>query len=611
MKVGALYNGDGECEFIVWAPLLKKVSLKIVSPEERVIPMERSASGYWRVSVKHLYPSALYFYGLGESLKKPDPASFFQPRGVNGPSEVINHRDFLWEDSEWKGLIPEEMVIYELHVGTFTPEGTFEAVIERLPELRDTGVTVLEIMPVAQFSGERNWGYDGVFPFSTHNYYGRPEAFKKLINAAHKNGFAVILDVVYNHIGIEGNCLGGFGPYFTAKYKMPWGPSVNFDDAYSDDVRNFFIENALYWLSEYHIDALRLDAVHGICDMSAVKFLEELAERVDDFSKEKNRKVYLIAESDLNDARIVRPKKAGGYGLDMVWCDDFHHALHGLLTGESAGYYADFGSVARLEKSFKEAMVFTGQYSVFRKRRHGTPHRDIASEQFVVFSQNHDQVGNRAAGERLSSLTGFEGIKLAAGTVLFSPYIPLLFMGEEYGEETPFLYFVDYSDERLADGVRAGRKKEFQSFMKGPEIDDPQSRETFVKSKLRWEDRSTGKHKLMLDFYKELIKLRKTIPAFKCRDRESINVRGMDEQRMVFVNRRYTKSEIFCIMNFNRDDVSGCFPFPAGSWEKVIDSADIRWMGPGASMPDRGFESRDFIMRGFSFALFQREVPPL
>ena len=370
MKIGAHYQATGQCEFTLWAPLAEQIDLEIIYPHRKTIPMEPCERGYWR-AVDTLPPGTRYLYKLNAAESRPDPASHFQPQGVHGPSQVVDHRQFSWEDERFKGVEPAEMIIYELHVGTFTPEGTFEAIIPRLDDLKKLGITAIELMPIAQFPGERNWGYDGVYPFAVQSSYGGPEGLKKLVNACHRKNIAVLLDVVYNHLGPEGNYLGEFGPYFTDKYRTPWGRAINFDGAYSNGVRNYFIENALYWFDRYHIDALRIDAIHGIFDMSAKHFLQELAESVEEFSVNDKRKHYLIAESDLNDAQVIRPRELGGYGIDAQWCDDFHHALHTLLTQEERGYYQDFGTVDQLVTTLKEGYVYSGQYSPYRKRNHG------------------------------------------------------------------------------------------------------------------------------------------------------------------------------------------------------------------------------------------------
>ncbi|MDI6790268.1 MAG: malto-oligosyltrehalose trehalohydrolase [Thermodesulfobacteriota bacterium] len=588
MKIGAHYLGNGRCEFTAWAPLLKEVKLKIVSPQERLVSLSRDERGYWKTQLEDVLPGTLYLYQLEGERDRPDPASYFQPEGVHGPSQVVDHHSFYWDDDTWRGLDLSEMIIYELHVGAFTPEGTFEAVIPRLDEMKDLGVNAIEIMPVAQFPGERNWGYDGVYPFAVQDSYGGPDGLKKLVNACHKKGMAVILDVVYNHLGPEGNYLWDYGPYFTDRYKTPWGQAINFDGAYSDEVNNYFIENALYWFQVYHIDALRLDAIHGIFDMSARPFLQELAERVEEFSNRERRKVYLIAESDLNDSRVIRPRELGGYGIDAQWCDDFHHALHVLLTGEDQGYYVDFGRIDHLIKSIREGFIYSGQYSRYRRRSHGNTAKDRPATQFVVCAQNHDQVGNRMLGDRLSTLISFEALKLAAGVVLLSPYIPLLFMGEEYGEEAPFLYFVSHSDADLIEAVREGRKEEFNAFSWKGETPDPQSGETFLKAKINWGSRDEGKHNVLLKFYQDLIGLRREIPALSALDKDSLDAWGLEEQEVLFMRRwkDAEKSHVFCIFNFNKADIAITVSLPAGRWQKVLDSSDRVWHGPGTLLPE-------------------------
>jgi len=605
MKTGADYRGRGIGEFSVWAPLAREVALKLVFPEERLVPMEEDGRGYWKCSVADVSPGALYFYRLDGERERPDPASHSQPDGVHGPSRMIDHGAHMWEDDNWKGIPLSEMIIYELHTGTFTPEGTFDAITGRLDDLKETGINAIELMPVAQFPGERNWGYDGVYPYAVQNSYGGPEGLKRLVSACHSKGIAVVLDVVYNHLGPEGNYLWDFGPYFTEKYKTPWGWAINYDDAYSNEVRNYFIENALYWFGLYHVDALRIDAIHGITDMSAVPFLEQLARRVEAFSTEKRRKYYLIAESDLNDARFIRPRELGGFGIDAQWNDDFHHCVHTLLTGQSDGYYADFGGIAQLGKALREGFVYSGVYSKYRKRDHGNSSKDRPAEQFVVFSQNHDQVGNRIFGERLSGLVSFESLKLAAGVTLLSPYVPLLFMGEEYAEDAPFLYFVSHSDAALIEAVREGRKKEFSAFSRMGETPDAQDEGTFGRSKIRWEKRTTGRHAVMLDFYRNLAALRRTIPALSRLDKDNLEVYELPEN-VLYMRRRQDSSDVLVLFNFG-SDAAGFAVATEGRWKKILDSADPKWAGPGALLPEEIVSRQEFSMTGRSVAVFGAE----
>ncbi len=444
-RLGATVLDDKGCNFLVWAPRASRVEVLVTEPVERTIALQPGDCGYFGALVEGVSAGALYQYRLDHDKVRPDPASRHQPKGVHGPSEVVEHC-FAWEDSGWQGIPLERYVIYELHVGTFTPQGTFEAMLPRIAVLKDLGVTAIEVMPVAQFPGNRNWGYDGVYPYAVQESYGGPAALKSFVSACHQQGIAVILDVVYNHLGPEGSYLADFGPYFTDRYKTPWGQAVNFDGAGSDEVRRYFIDNALQWVSDFHVDALRLDAIHAIVDPSARTFLEELGAAVHGKAKELDRNIFLIAESNRNDTRVVNARENGGWGLDAVWNDDFHHSLHVLLTGEQKGYYEDFRGIGDLAVSFREGFVYSGQYSKFRRRRHGISSRDVAAKRFVVSAQNHDQIGNRRDGDRLTKLVSFEQLKLAAGTLLLSPFVPLLFMGEEYAEPAPFQYFVSHGD---------------------------------------------------------------------------------------------------------------------------------------------------------------------
>lgn len=607
MKIGSQYSENGQCEFSVWAPFLKKVAVHIVSTQEITLPMNQTGSGYWKITAGNIYPGTRYFYRLNDERKRPDPASHFQPEGVHGPSEVVNHGSFEWKDRDWKGMPLAEMIIYEVHIGTFTPEGTFAAAINRLDDLKDLGINAVELMPVAQFPGERNWGYDGVYPFAVQDSYGGPDGLKRLVNECHMKEIAVILDVVYNHIGPEGNYLWDYAQYFTDKYRTPWGQAINFDDAHSNEVRNYFIENALHWYKNYHIDALRLDAIHGISDLSARPFLQDLSERVEEFSSHEGKKVFLIAESDLNDSKVTRPRELCGYGLDAQWCDDFHHSLHTFLTGESQGYYIDFGRAEHLVKSIREGFVYSGQYSQYRKKDHGNSSKDRPAAQFIVFSQNHDQIGNRMFGERLSALISFESLKLAAGVILFSPYVPLLFMGEEYGENSPFLYFVSHSDAGLIEAVRKGRKKEFKAFDWDVEPPDPQSVETFLKSKIRWEKKLAGGHKVLLDFYKCLMKLRKSIPALSILDKECLDVCGLEDRKVLLMRRWRDSSNAFCIFNFNDADTNLTIPLTEGMWRKALDSSEYQWNGPGTVLRERITLNERMTVRSRSVVLYVKE----
>ncbi len=607
MKVGSQYLGNGVCEFTLWSPFRDKVIVHFVSPDEKLLPMIEQEQGYWYLKAENIEPGTLYYYQLEDAEDRPDPASHFQPQGVHQASAVIDHSNTNWQDSEWAGIPLEEMIIYELHVGTFTPEGTFKAMIPRLLDLTELGVNAIEIMPVAQFPGDRNWGYDGVYPYAVQNSYGRPEDLKQLVDAAHEQGIAVILDVVYNHFGPEGNYIAHHAPYFTDTYQTPWGDAINFDDAYSYGVRNYFIENALYWLENYHIDGLRLDAIHAIYDSGAKHILQEMAEKVDEFSQRVGRKFYLIAESDLNDVRIIRPRELGGYGLDAQWSDDFHHSLRSILAQESKGYYADFGTCAHIAKAYQNSFVYDWQYSQFRKRYHGSDTSDRPASQFVVCTQNHDQIGNRMLGERLSDLVDFEAEKLVAGALLLSPYIPLLFMGQEYGEKSPFLYFVSHNDPDLAAAVTEGRKKEFADFHLEGEYIDPQSNQAFNLSKINWQQKAEEKHQVLWQLYRQLITMRRTIPALKKLDRQNLTVSARESDKVIFLHRWQDDNQIFGILNFNNQDVSLKNIFPTGKWQKILDSAEQKWMGNGSKLHEEiNTEEQKLSIKSHSFAVYQQ-----
>jgi maltooligosyltrehalose trehalohydrolase len=585
-RLGANVLPEGRCAFEVWAPNVERMDLHLLTPEDREISMERAGRGYWRVVVDGIGPGARYLYRLNGAAEFPDPASRFQPDGVHSSSEVIDPV-FRWTDEKWFGLPLRDYIIYELHAGMFTEEGTFEGIIALLAELKALGITAIELMPVAQFPGERNWGYDGACLFAVQNSYGGPAGLKRLVNACHDIGIAVVLDVVYNHFGPEGNYLREYGPYFTNCYQTPWGAALNFDNEQSDEVRRFFIENALYWQTEFHIDALRLDAVHAIRDFSAVPFLRELARASHKQSERLNRRFYLIAENDMNSARHILPEPLGGYGLDAQWSDDFHHCLHVLLTGETNGYYQDFGGTDQFARILRQGVAYAGEYSNYRQRRHGSSPALNSARQFVVCSQNHDQVGNRLLGERLSSLVSFEGQKLAAGSVLLSPFIPLLFMGEEYGERAPFQYVISHSDPELVEAVRRGRKEEFAHFHLENDAPDPQAETTFNQCKLDRElPKREKRHRLLLEFYRELIGLRKGLRALAEAEKETMEARSYSAARIVQVRYWLGEESVLVLLCFAEASVWIDLRLPPGSWRKVLDSALERWGGPGSALPD-------------------------
>lgn len=576
-KIGAEYNGNDRTTFTVWAPLKK--SVEVVFKDKPFVSLTKDSLGYWEKEVPGIPEGSYYKFRLDEKKDFPDPASRHQPLGVHSWSSVVNHNSFSWKDSSWKGISLGEMLIYELHVGTFTAEGTFEAVIGKLDHLLDLGINCIEILPISQFPGDRNWGYDGVYPFAAQESYGGPEGLKKMIDACHQRGVAVILDAVYNHMGPEGNYLSQFGPYFTEKYQTPWGAALNFDDKYSDEVRNFFLENALMWLEEFHFDGLRLDAIHEIIDRGAKHLLKELSLEVDELQQKTGKEYVLIAESDLNDTKIINPYEKGGFGLEGQWVDDFHHSLHTVLTGENEGYYKDYGKMEQLAKAFKQAFVYDGQYSHFRQRTVGNSPAGLDFSKFVVSIQNHDQIGNRLLGERLSDLVSFEGLKLAAGVLFTSPFIPMLFMGEEFAEENPFHYFISHGDPDLVRAVQQGRKREFEYFNsqnKG-DFSDPQERETFNDSKLNWNFKEEAAKNTIFKYYKYLIRLKKegALNAFRNNEMET----EVDEERKTLQVLSKSDDRLLALFNFSNENEGVLLPEVAKSWELIFASADKKWNG--------------------------------
>ena len=532
--------------FEVWAPYAQSLHVRIGGKD---YPLELGDHGWWKGDVDEAGPGTDYFLVVN-GRPVPDPRSAWQPFGVHGPSRIIDHRAFPWSDHHWQAKPLASGILYELHIGTFTPAGTFLQAIEKLDYLVDLGVTHVELMPVNEFSGDWGWGYDGVDLYAPHHAYGTPEDLKQFVNACHANGLAVLLDVVYNHLGPIGNYLDQFGPYFTEAYRTPWGPAVNFDHAGSAEVRRFFIDNALMWLRDYHFDGLRLDAIHAIVDRSALHFLEALSAEVEALGYELGKHFVLIAESDLNDPRVVTSREAHGFGIHAQWSDDFHHALHAVLTGERNGYYEDFGSYAQLAKALKQAYVYDGIYSKYRDRLHGRPPVGLSGHRFLAYAQTHDQVGNRARGERLAHLVSPGRLKIAAALVLTSPFIPMLFQGEEFGASSPFQYFTHHDDPEIGRLVSEGRRNEFAAFGWDPEqIPDPQHPATFERSKLRWEELSCEPHASLLAWYKQLIALRRSSRALTDGRLERVQT-TYDERAQWFVMRR-ENVEVIC--NFAPD----------------------------------------------------------
>ena len=525
--------------FGVWAPKAQKMSLQW---RDQRLPMDGpNKRGWWTLDVDEAGCGDEYAFLLDDDTTPyPDPRALRQTYGVHGASELYDHSLFRWHDQLWRGAPKTGSIIYELHIGTFSKEGTFDGAIQHLQHLVDLRITHVEVMPIAAWAGNQGWGYDSVALFAAHEPYGGPDGFKRFVDACHAVGLSVILDVVYNHFGPVGNYAMKFGPYLTEKRKTPWGDAVNLDEEGSDEVRRFFVDNALMWLKDYHCDGLRFDAVHAFLDLSAVHFMEQISSEVERLSSTLGKEFHLIAESDLNDPRVVRPREAHGYGMDSQWSDDFHHALFTVLhppqEGEG-GYYSDFGSIRDLHKSLKHAYVYDGQYSGHRKRRHGRPTDGLSAHHFVHFDQNHDQVGNRAWGERLEHLVGLDAAKVSAGLLLTAPYIPMLFMGQEWAASSPFLYFADHDDEEMRKAVAEGRKNEFAAFGFGDDVPDPEDRESYEKSKLNWEESGQGKHAEMLAWVKALIKLRRSDVSFNDGDMHRLEVSSDEEARTLVMVR--------------------------------------------------------------------------
>jgi maltooligosyltrehalose trehalohydrolase len=531
----------------VWAPSAKEVALWVGVNRFK---MRSRGDGFWYEQEPHLLPGILYWFEV-DGTKYPDPRSLSQPQGVHGPSQHLRHDSFRWSDDNWQARPLAASVFYELHIGTFSEEGTFDGAIVHLDYLVWLGVTHVELMPVSEFLGKHGWGYDGVFPFAPHHCYGGPDGLKRFVDACHAKGLAVILDVVFNHLGPSGNSLPKFGPYFTSRYQSPWGDGINFDGEKSDEVRRYFCDSALMWLRDYHMDGLRLDAIHAINDRTAVHFLEQLATEVDELKASLGRHLVLIAESDLNDPRIIQPWEIGGFGLDAQWTDDVHHALHAVLTGERSGYYADFGTLEDLATAMTRPYVYDGRHSVHRQRRHGRPPQNVSASRFVAYLQNHDQLGNRAQGERLCHLVSSGRVMIGAALILLGPYIPLLFQGEEWGASSPFLFFVDFTSEpQLAQAVAEGRCKEFSSFGWSAEnVPNPNSRVTFVHSQLDWTELSLPEHRQMLDWYRQLILVRRRVSSLTTGRLDMVETEFDEEEQWLVVKR----GAVYTFCNFSEE----------------------------------------------------------
>ena len=601
-KTGFFYTDSGPSSCIVWAPQAKSVQLHLLSTPGRQINMEKDALGYWSVEVEDVVPGIAYQFRLDNSGFYADPASFSQPRGVHGASAVYDNSYKYWRDENWMGIPLSDLIIYEIHTGAFCSEGNFSGIIQQIPHLKTLGITAIELMPVAQFAGIHNWGYDGVLPNAVQYSYGGPDALKDLVNAAHEAGIAIILDVVYNHFGPEGNVSGAFAPYTTGKHSTPWSAAINLDDQYSYGVRDFFIGNALMWLEDFHIDGLRVDAAHALIDNSAIHFLEELDKQVLAVEETTGRKKLLIIEMDGNNPRYITSSTLGGYNLDAQWNDEFHHALHALLTGEREGYYQDFGTINDLAKAYTHTYVFDGQFSSLRKKFIGRPTTNAFS-QFIVFAQNHDHIGNRIFGERNSVLLSFEQNKLAAAAVLLSPYTPLLFMGEEYGEQKPFLYFTDFADVALAASVNEGRKKEFAHFNWPADPPHSQAYNTFTDCVLSWDEKQ-GRQAELLEFYKALIQLRKSHEALQTTGREGMNVEVIDAG-IIVMKRFRGGSELIILLNFTNTLFN--FFNTDTSYKILLDADDEIFGGAQKEKGKRKGHGETIPLKGYSVIVLEKE----
>ena len=603
--LGAVPLGEDRCSFTVWAPRARRVELCLGEPGTREVTMTAAEGGYHLAVVDGCPPDTRYRYRLDGGDRMADPASRSQPDGVHGPSAVFDTRAHRWADDGWVPPPLWRHVIYEVHMGTWTRGGTFDDAVNVLDRLVDLGVTAVEPMPVAQFAGRRNWGYDGVFPYAVQNSYGGPDGFQRFVDACHQRGLAVVLDVVYNHLGPEGNRLAAFGPYFSDRYRTPWGEAINFDGRASDQVRRFFIDNALGWFADFHVDGLRLDAIHSIIDATARPFLAELVTATADLEAELGRSCLLIAESADNDRRVVTSPAIGGLGFDAQWNDDFHHALHALVTGERFGYYRDYGRIGQLARAVTDGLVFQGEYSSFRGRRHGTPTDGIQPARFVDFAQNHDHIGNRPRGDRLSTLVGFDALRLIAAVVLLSPGTPLLFMGEEYGDPAPFPYFVDHGDPDLIEAVRTGRAAEFAGGWSESPL-DPADPSTFQLAVLDGALAEKGDHARLRALHRFLIHLRHDHPVLSRSAAHQVRAEARGHE--LRVQRATTAGAVCALFNFGRDDelVTALPETPDdGRWEMLIDSGEPDWGGNGATLPAYADGFAGLLIPRLGFAAYQ------
>ena len=587
LSYGANVLSDGGVEFRVWAPEAGCLSVQL--SQKPALAMAQDGEDF-QLIVPEARPGDTYSFSFNDGRLRPDPVSRSQPQGVHGPSQIIDPGAFVWSDQDWKGIALSDYILYELHVGTFTPEGTFESAISKLGHLKNLGITAVELMPVGEFPGERNWGYDQVDLYAPHSAYGGPSGLKSLVNACHRAGLAVVLDVVYNHLGPEGNYVAEFGPYFTDEYHTPWGRAMNYDGPLSDGVRRFVIDNALYWLTEYHVDALRLDAIHGIFDFTARHILAELRDRFHEEAALLGRQAWIIAESDLNDVRVLNSHAAGGHGLDAQWLDEFHHSVRAyLVPGANRSYLAGFGDLRHIEKAITEGFVYDGCYSPFRRRHFGSSSRELPGNRFVAFIQNHDQIANTSQGRRWPQLMPLDQYRIAVALLLCSPCLPLLFMGEEFADTNPFLYFTSHSDPGLAQAVSEGRRKEFEEFTVLGEFVDPQAPKAFQRSKLNWNSLDEPGPRAMVNLYCELIRLRKRWPCLHNGRKDLTGVEIDEAARWLRMERADPDgSRAILICNFSDADLHWKLD---GSWDLALSTA------PGQSEVLRANSASLYLVR--------------
>ncbi len=585
--LGAFY-ANNTTHFTIWAPEKETMFLHIIHPEDRKIEMIKDEKGYFTVEVKEAKAGWRYYYRPNDEKDVADVASYYQPEDTLGPSEIFDHAAFRWNDAHWKGVPLQDMVFYEIHVGTFTDESTFEAIIPYLDDIIATGINAIELMPVCQFSGSRNWGYDGTYPYAVHLSYGGPQGLKKFVDACHQRGIAVFLDVVYNHVGPEGNNFAEFAPYFTDRYKAPWGTAINFDGEYSDGVKEYFSDNPVFWFEQYHIDGLRVDAVHEMYDRNAINIWQVMYEKIRLHEQKAGRRLYMTAESDFNSPRVTKHPDGGGMGFDAQWLDDFHHILYVIIDPKGKNRYGDYSTMEQLAKVYADGFVHSGEYVGFRKRAHGASSAGVPGYNFIVFNMNHDQVGNRIKGERLSMLVSFEKQKLAAAALMLSPYIPLLFMGEEYGEDTPFYFFISHHNKEAVKGVQEGRRKEFEKFglKEGENFPDPAADETFNACKLQWNKRKEGKYNIMLEWNKLLIAVRRTNNVLHNFNKSNVVAFPLGEEGLV-VHRQTDDGRVhlFCCFNFSGKEITYTLPPYTTQWQKLLDSKEKQWMWDEEAAP--------------------------